>query len=42
VVALAQGLGMNALLAGRTEQGPREVVLEPLGVRYASERLELG
>jgi phosphoribosylformylglycinamidine cyclo-ligase len=42
VVALAEGLGLRALVAGRVEQGPREVVLEPLGVRYGSERLELG
>ncbi len=42
VVELAGRLGYQALLAGRAEQGPREVVLEPVGVRYASERLELG
>lgn len=42
VVALARRLGFDALLAGRVEEGPREVVLEPIGVRYGSERLELG
>jgi phosphoribosylformylglycinamidine cyclo-ligase len=42
VVELASRLGYQALLAGRTEQGPREVVLDPVGVRYSSERLELG
>lgn len=42
VVALAQSLGFDALVAGRAEQGPREVVLEPLGIRYGGERLDLG
>ncbi len=41
VVALAQGLGMSALLAGSVERGPRRVVLEPLGVTYAASELEL-
>ncbi|MEA2315129.1 MAG: phosphoribosylformylglycinamidine cyclo-ligase [Solirubrobacteraceae bacterium] len=41
VVALAQRLGLAAILAGRVEDGPREVVLEPLGVRFAGEELEL-
>jgi phosphoribosylformylglycinamidine cyclo-ligase len=41
IVALARGLGLDALVGGRVEQGPRQVLLEPVGVRYASERLEL-
>jgi phosphoribosylformylglycinamidine cyclo-ligase len=41
VVATARRLGLGALLAGRVEEGPREVVLEPVGVRFAGERLEL-
>ena len=40
-VALAERLGLHALLAGRVEEGPRSVVLEPLGVVYEGERLEL-
>jgi phosphoribosylformylglycinamidine cyclo-ligase len=42
VVALAQGLGLHAMVAGHAEEGSREVVVEPIGVRYGSERLELG
>jgi phosphoribosylformylglycinamidine cyclo-ligase len=41
IVATAERLGLGALLAGRVEEGPREVVLEPVGVRFAGERLEL-
>ncbi|HUB74082.1 MAG TPA: AIR synthase-related protein [Solirubrobacteraceae bacterium] len=41
VAALAVELGLEAFVAGRIEEGPREVVLEPVGVRFAGERLEL-
>jgi phosphoribosylformylglycinamidine cyclo-ligase len=41
VVAVAERLGLRALLAGRVEEGPRQVLLEPVGVRFGSERLEL-
>ena len=41
IVATAASLGLRALLAGRVEQGPRQVVLEPVGVRFAGDRLEL-
>jgi phosphoribosylformylglycinamidine cyclo-ligase len=41
VVAAAEALGHTALLAGRVEEGPRSVVLEPLGVVYGSRELEL-
>jgi phosphoribosylformylglycinamidine cyclo-ligase len=41
VQGLAGELGLNALLAGRVEEGPRQVILEPCGVRYADEELEL-
>jgi phosphoribosylformylglycinamidine cyclo-ligase len=37
----AVALGHSALLAGRVEAGPRRVVLEPVGVTYGSEELEL-
>ncbi len=40
-VELAQRLGHDALLAGHVEAGPREVLLEPVGVRFGGERLEL-
>ncbi len=41
VVRTAQRLGLAALLAGRVEEGPREVVLEPVGVSFAGDALEL-
>jgi phosphoribosylformylglycinamidine cyclo-ligase len=39
-VELARGLGLAAHVAGTVEEGPRRVVLEPLGVEYAGEELE--
>ena len=41
IVALAARLGLAALLAGRVEEGPRQVILEPVGVRLTGDRLEL-
>ena len=41
IVDIARGLGLDALVAGRVEEGPREVVLEPLGVRFGGDQLEL-
>jgi phosphoribosylformylglycinamidine cyclo-ligase len=41
VVRLATGLGLHALHAGHVEQGPRQVILEPPGVRYESARLQV-
>jgi phosphoribosylformylglycinamidine cyclo-ligase len=41
IVEIARRLGLGALLAGRVEDGPRQVVLEPVGVRFAGDRLEL-
>jgi phosphoribosylformylglycinamidine cyclo-ligase len=41
IVEIAERLGLGALLAGRVEEGPRQVVLEPVGVCFASDRLEL-
>jgi phosphoribosylformylglycinamidine cyclo-ligase len=35
-------LGFEALLAGSVEAGPRQVILEPVGVTYADEELQLG
>jgi phosphoribosylformylglycinamidine cyclo-ligase len=40
-VAVAADLGLPALLAGAVDEGDRQVLLEPLGVRFASEQLEL-
>jgi phosphoribosylformylglycinamidine cyclo-ligase len=41
IVRLASELGLDALLAGRVEEGPRRVILEPVGVTYADEELAL-
>jgi phosphoribosylformylglycinamidine cyclo-ligase len=41
IVEIAQRLGLGALVAGRVEEGPRQVVLEPVGVRFTSDRLDL-
>ncbi|HWF31733.1 MAG TPA: AIR synthase related protein [Solirubrobacteraceae bacterium] len=41
IVALAGRLGLSALLAGRVEEGPRRVILEPLGVSFEGDELEL-
>ncbi|HET9093350.1 MAG TPA: AIR synthase related protein [Acidimicrobiales bacterium] len=41
VARLAERLGYSALVAGVVEEGPRRVVLEPLGVSYGADELEL-
>jgi|HubBroStandDraft_2_1064218.scaffolds.fasta_scaffold00010_2 phosphoribosylformylglycinamidine cyclo-ligase len=41
IVGIAARLGLSAMLSGRVEAGPREVVLEPVGVRFAGDLLEL-
>jgi len=41
VLAAAERVGLSALAGGRVERGPRQVILEPLGVRYDSSELEL-
>jgi phosphoribosylformylglycinamidine cyclo-ligase len=41
IVAVAEGLGLSALVAGRVEQGPRRVILESVGVHFSGEELEL-
>lgn len=40
-VQIAQGLGIPALVAGRVEDGPKQVVIEPLNLRYGAEELQL-
>jgi phosphoribosylformylglycinamidine cyclo-ligase len=40
-VDVAARCGLEAWVAGRIEAGPREVVIEPLSVRYAGETLTL-
>jgi phosphoribosylformylglycinamidine cyclo-ligase len=41
IVASAQRLGLSALVAGHVEQGPRQVILEPVGVSFVDEELDL-
>ncbi len=41
VVEVAHELGLDALLAGAVEEGPRQVVLEPVGVTFAGDQLAL-
>jgi phosphoribosylformylglycinamidine cyclo-ligase len=41
ILRIAEGLGLSALLAGQVEEGPRQVILEPVGVRFAGSELEL-
>ncbi len=41
VVEHARALGLGALVAGAVEEGPRRVILEPLGVAYADDQLAL-
>jgi phosphoribosylformylglycinamidine cyclo-ligase len=41
IVRTAGELGLEALLAGALEAGPRQVLLEPVGVRFGGEELEL-
>jgi phosphoribosylformylglycinamidine cyclo-ligase len=41
IVERAGALGLAALLAGRVEEGPRQVILEPVDVRFEGTQLEL-
>jgi len=41
IVATAERLGLSAMLAGHVEEGPRQVLLEPVGVHFAGDQLEL-
>jgi len=41
VVTHARELGLDALLAGAVEEGPRQVILEPLDVTFAGTQLAL-
>lgn len=41
VVEIAESLGHEALIAGQVEDGPRQVIVEPIGVVYADAELDL-
>jgi phosphoribosylformylglycinamidine cyclo-ligase len=40
-VSAARARGLDALLAGGVEAGPRQVVLEPVGARFGGDQLAL-
>ena len=41
IAAIAEELGLSALVAGHVEEGARRVILEPVGVYFAGDELEL-
>lgn len=41
VVEISQGLGIPAIIAGKVEDGPKQVVIEPLNVVYGADELQL-
>jgi len=41
VVEIAKVLGIDAWVAGRVEDGPKQVVIEPLSVTYGADELQL-
>jgi phosphoribosylformylglycinamidine cyclo-ligase len=40
-VAIARAQGVDALVAGRVEAGPKQVVIEPIGVSFSADDLQL-
>lgn len=40
-VQIAEGLGIAATLAGQVEAGPKQLLIEPLSIRFASDDLQL-
>jgi phosphoribosylformylglycinamidine cyclo-ligase len=40
-VEIAHALGVHALLAGQVEAGPKELLIEPLGIRFGHDDLQL-
>lgn len=41
VIEVAESLGLLAIRAGAVEEGPRQVILEPVGVTFSSDELSL-
>lgn len=40
-VAIAKAQGVDALVAGRVEAGPKQLLIEPLGIRFGDDDLQL-
>jgi phosphoribosylformylglycinamidine cyclo-ligase len=40
-VEIAQSLGIGARIAGQVEQGPKRLLIEPLGIEFGGEELQL-
>ncbi len=40
-VAIARGLGVDAIIAGHVEAGPKRVLIDPLGVTFGGDELQL-
>jgi phosphoribosylformylglycinamidine cyclo-ligase len=40
-VKIAQDLGIAAWIAGRVEDGPKQLLIEPIGVRFGDDDLQL-
>jgi phosphoribosylformylglycinamidine cyclo-ligase len=40
-VEIARGLGIGAWVAGRVEDGPKQLLIEPIGVRFGDDDLQL-
>ena len=40
-VEVAQGQGVHALIAGQVEAGPKELLIEPLNIRFGTDALQL-
>ena len=40
-VEIARAQGVEALVAGAVEAGPKELLLEPLGIRFGTDDLQL-
>jgi phosphoribosylformylglycinamidine cyclo-ligase len=40
-VAVAQAQGVAAIVAGQVEAGPKRLIVEPLGIEYGADDLQL-